>query len=307
MPLNHRVRRLKLQDLHVLNAVAEAGSMAKAASALGLSQPSVSYTIANLEKAIGVPLLDRSPQGVSVTDYGRAMIERGTVALNEMQHAVDTIGFLGDPDRGHLRLGTTPPMSSVAAGVIHRLTRRHPGMTFHLVNDTTTTLLRLLRQRDIEIAISRIVPPFREDDIAAQTLFDDELAVIGSRNSPWVSRRKVSLAELSRERWVLPPSAAFLGRLIAQVFEAHRLEMPRPTITTTSTYAMAVLVATGPYLTIHPSTMLMMPARHGQLAAVPVVLKAARHPVAVLTLKERGLSPSARLFLSLIREELKMR
>ncbi len=97
MPLSHRVRRLKLQDLHVLTAVAEEGSMAKAANALGLSQPSVSYTIANLEKAIGVPLLDRSPQGASVTEYGRALIERGVVALNEMQHAVETISFLAIP------------------------------------------------------------------------------------------------------------------------------------------------------------------------------------------------------------------
>jgi DNA-binding transcriptional LysR family regulator len=290
--------------LHVLNAVAEAGSMAKAAIALGLSQPSISYTISNLEKAIGVPVLDRGSQGASITGYGRALLERGVVALNEMQHAVDTIGFLGDPDRGHLRLGTTPPMSAVAVRVMQRLSRRHPGMTFHLVNDTTTTLLRLLRRREIELAISRVVPPFGEQDIAAQTLFEDQLAVIASRNSPWLARAKVRLAELMDERWVLPPATAFLGGLIAQVFEAHRLEVPRATVTTTSTYAMALLAATGPYVTIHPSTMLTMPARHGQLAAVPVVLKAARHPVAVLTLKDRGLSPSATLFLSLSREEL---
>jgi DNA-binding transcriptional LysR family regulator len=301
-PRDHRVSRLKLQDLRVLVVAAEVGSMAKAAVALGLSQPSVSYAIANLEKTLAVPLLDRGPQGVAATEYGRALIERGLVALNEMQHAVDTIEVLGEPGRGQVRIGTTTPMSAVASLVIARLTRRYPRMTFHLVNDTTTTLLRLLREREIEIAISRVLP-LKAQDISIQTLFDDQLAVIASRSNSWLSRSKVGLGDLIAERWVLPPPTAFLGDLIAQVFRAHGLETPRPTVTTISTYAMALMVASGPFLTIHPATLLKVPQRHAQLAALPVQLKAARHPVALLTLKDRTPSGAAKEFLRAAREE----
>ena len=302
MAIDRRLGHLKLQDLRVLTLAAEAGSMAKAAAALGISQPSVSYAIANLERVLGVPLFDRGPQGVSVTDYGRALIERGTVALNEMQYAVNAIGTLADPRQGQVRLGTTPPMSAIASQVIARLTRRHPRMTFHLMNDNTTALLRLLRQREIEIAISRIVPPFDEPDIADQKLFEDQLAVIASRSSPWLSRPRIKLADLTAERWVLPPETAFLGSLIHQIFRVHGIEPPRPTVTTTSTYATALMVANGPFLTIQPATMLKASQRYGLLAALPVDLKAARHPVALLALKDRALSAAAQLFLKVARE-----
>ena len=67
-------RRLKLHDLHVLLTVAELGSMGKAAERLAVSQPSVSKAIADMEHAIGVRLLDRTPKGVETTAYGRALL-----------------------------------------------------------------------------------------------------------------------------------------------------------------------------------------------------------------------------------------
>src|SRR6266849_5804789 len=73
-------RRLRLRDLHVLFMVVERGSMAKAAAELGISQPAVSDVIANLEHALGVRLLDRSPHGVEPTMYGHALLKRGLAA-----------------------------------------------------------------------------------------------------------------------------------------------------------------------------------------------------------------------------------
>jgi DNA-binding transcriptional LysR family regulator len=75
--------RLKLHDLHIFMTVAETGSMGKAAERLALSQPSVSKAIATMEKAIGVRLLDRTPQGVETTAYGRALLRRGSEAFDD--------------------------------------------------------------------------------------------------------------------------------------------------------------------------------------------------------------------------------
>jgi molybdenum-dependent DNA-binding transcriptional regulator ModE len=75
MHWDHRVGlRLKLRDLNILLAVADAGSMARAATRLAISQPAVSRAIADMEHTLGVPLLDRSPRGVEPTEYGRALL-----------------------------------------------------------------------------------------------------------------------------------------------------------------------------------------------------------------------------------------
>ena len=69
-------RRLRPRDLHMFLVVVEQGNIAKAANLLATSRPAVSKTIAGLERMLGVPLLDRSPQGVEPTVYGRALLRR---------------------------------------------------------------------------------------------------------------------------------------------------------------------------------------------------------------------------------------
>src|SRR5713226_5367575 len=96
-------RRVKLRDLHILLAVAQTGSMVRAADNLAISQPVISKTISDLEHALGVRLLDRTAQGVEPTAYGRAFINCGTVVFDELRRGVQAIEFLSDPTFGDLR------------------------------------------------------------------------------------------------------------------------------------------------------------------------------------------------------------
>ena len=97
--------RLKLRELHILLAVAECRSMAKAAHDLAVSQPVVSKTIADLEAALGVRLLDRSRQGIVPTPYGRALLHRSFAAFDELREGVKEIEFLTKPTTGDVRVG----------------------------------------------------------------------------------------------------------------------------------------------------------------------------------------------------------
>src|SRR5262249_20693029 len=90
-------RRIKLSDLHVLLAVAQAGSRAKAASQLAMSQPVISRAIGTLEHTLGVRLLERSSRGVELTAYGRAMLSRSNAAFDELRQGVKDIAFLAEP------------------------------------------------------------------------------------------------------------------------------------------------------------------------------------------------------------------
>src|SRR5262245_1885269 len=101
-------RRLRLRDLHVFHTVAQQGSMAKAAAQLGVSQPAVSEVIADLEHALDVRLLDRSPQGVEPTQYGRALLKRSIVVFDELKQSVQDIEFLADPTSGEVKIACSP-------------------------------------------------------------------------------------------------------------------------------------------------------------------------------------------------------
>src|SRR5213593_331234 len=105
-------RRLRLRDLYVFSSVVRLGSMAKAAQQLGVSQPAVSKVIADLEHALGVRLLYRSPQGVEPTVFVAALLKRGTAAFDELKQGIRDIEFLADPTTGEVRIGCPGNISS---------------------------------------------------------------------------------------------------------------------------------------------------------------------------------------------------
>ena len=112
----HRIeRRLKLHDLKVVATVARLGSMGKAARRLNTSQPNVSKSIADLEHALGVRLLDRHQQGVQPTEYGRALLDCGMTVFDKLRQGVKTIEFLADPATGNVRIGSITPLAPVSS------------------------------------------------------------------------------------------------------------------------------------------------------------------------------------------------
>ena len=105
-------RRIKLSDLHILLAVAQTGSMAKAAQTLSVSHPVVSRSISDLEHTLGVRLLERNPRGVELTNYGEAMLARSHAAFDELRQGVKEVQFLSDSSVGEIRIGTTPSLAA---------------------------------------------------------------------------------------------------------------------------------------------------------------------------------------------------
>ena len=134
MQLSDRIgRRMKLHDLHVLMAVVQAGSMSKAAQLLNTTQPAVSRSIADLEHAIGVRLLDRGRQGAEPTEYGRALLDGGVAMFDDLRQAVKNIEFLADPTVGEVRVGAHDPIIvGVLPAVFDRLRRKYPGISIHV-------------------------------------------------------------------------------------------------------------------------------------------------------------------------------
>jgi DNA-binding transcriptional LysR family regulator len=300
-------RRLRLRDLHILSTVAQWGSMAKAASHLAMSQPAVSEAIASLEAALGVRLLDRTPRGVEPTLYASALLKRGLIVFDELRQGIKEIEFLADPAAGEVRIGC---IESLTAGflpqVIDQFSREYPRVLVHVVNTTAATQeFHELRARTVDLLLGRILRPVADDEIAAEVLFQDDYFVVAGARSPWARRRKVALADLLDEPWILVPPNNVFAPFMAKAFSAQGLELPRAAVTSFSAAIRTQLVATGRFLTILPGSMLRANAERWELKALPIKLEALSLPVAIFRLKHRTSSPVVEKFIERIRAAAK--
>ena len=304
MQLSDRIgRRMKLHDLHVLMAVVQAGSMNKAATLLNTGQSAVSRSIADLEQAIGVRLVDRTPRGVEPTRYGRVLLDGGTAVFDDLRQAVRNIELLADPTAGEVRIGCTPLLAAgFVSAVVDRLSRRHPRMLFHLVTGYVESLHRELSERRVDLLIARRFGPIAEERLGFQFLFDDPSVVAAGARSPWVRRRRIAFAELLDESWVLPPPGSEIASIATAAFRANGVDSPRTTVVTDSPHARMGLLASGRFVTILPASALTFPAVRAEIKALPVHLPMARVPNGIVTLKARALSPAARLFIDCARD-----
>src|SRR6202051_2923821 len=292
-------RRLNPHDLHIFMAWVQQGNMARPADSLAISRPVVSRTIAGLEHALGVRLLDRSPQGVEPTLYGRALLKRSVAVFDELKQSVRDIESLGDPNSGEVRIGCTEPMAAgFVAAVIDRLTRQYPQLVFQLELCTTPAQqFHVLRERKCDLVIARMWTQAVEPDMDVEVLFDDQVLVVAGQKSKWHGRRKLALAELLDEHWLLAPIDSDPGSPVFEIFHALGLAVPRGRVGSYSLNVRTSRLATGRFLAIIPSSALRFGATPSVLKVLPCALPPSVQPVAVTTLKNRMLSPTAKLFI----------
>jgi DNA-binding transcriptional LysR family regulator len=300
-------RRIKLRDLHILLAVAQSGSIGKAAEHLAISQPVVSKVIADLEQALGVRLLDRDRHGAEPTIYGTALLNRGIAAFDELRQGVKDIEFLADPTAGELRIGSTDVLlAGFLPAIITRLHRRHPRLKFQVAQSSSAAgLYRELRERNLDLILGRILMPIVDQDLGADVLFDEPLLVVAGSRNQWLRRRKVELADLIHEPWILPPAGSAVAAILRETFRACGLEMPHGDVICDSAPMYIALLASGPYMSMRPASMMRFGVKHPSIKILPVELPTLPRPVGIITLKGRMISPVMQLFIDYAREVAK--
>jgi len=309
MELIDRVsHRLKLRDLRLLDTVVRLRSMAKAANQLNISQPAVSKAIAELEQVFGVRLVARIRQGIEPTEYGRALLACGLTMFDDLRLGVKNIEFLADPTAGEVRIGCNPFLAAAfVSAVVDRVTRRFPRIAAHLVIPQAEILYQELSERKLDFLITRVYGPAIEHPFDFEFLFEDSFVVVASAENPWTRRRKIALAELINEPWTLAPSESGLGQLTTEAFRASGLDHPRTTVVSPTPEVRLSLLATGRFLSIFPTSSLIFPTRRPELRVLPVELSMARVPNGIITLKNRALSPVAKLFIDHARDVARTR
>jgi DNA-binding transcriptional LysR family regulator len=292
-------RRIRLRDLHIVLAVAESGSMAKASQKLAISHPVVSKTISDLEHTLGVKLFDRTSQGVEVTRYGAAMLKCGVNVFDEMRQGLKQIEFLTDPTSGELAVGCPEIMNAgVIPAISERFLQQHSGVQLRVIHaDVALSQFSPLRERKVELLVGRLPDPFVEDDLTFEPLLQEPFVAVAGTNSQWARRRRVELADLMEESWVLPPHDSTPGGIISGIFAASGLKSPRPGIATLSIQLTTTLIATGKFVGVLPNSVARFSSQRAGLKILPAKIPTTHYAIAILTLKNRAPGPLAKLFI----------
>jgi DNA-binding transcriptional LysR family regulator len=265
----------------------------------------VSKAVADIEHTLGMKLFDRTSQGVEPTVYGHALRKWGNAMFDDLRLGVGEIEHLADPTTGELRIGCTEAMTAgFVSAVIDRLTRRFPRLVLRVMQDDPSRLQgTYLRERKIEFAVGRIQSPFVEEDMQAEIFFKERAFVVAGKQNKWVRRRNIKLSDLKDESWSLPPPEYLAGSQFLNAFQGSGLDYPpRSSVVALSTQLHVSLVATGRYLGILPGSMLQFCGKRLSLNVLSIDLRIPPRPVGVVTLKDRTLSPIAKLFIECARE-----
>lgn len=292
-------RRVRLRDLHIVLAVAERGSMAKASAHLAISHPVVSKTISDLERTLGVQLFDRNAKGVELTIYGRALLKCGVSVFDEMRQGLKQIEFLTHPNSGELGIGCTEiAVAGILPGITGRFLKKYPSVNLRMVlTDTATLEFNELRDRRVELQIGRMPKTFPKDELTAEPLLDEPFLVVAGANSSWSRRTKLKLRDLADASWVLPPYDSIPGALIQEIFRSAGVEPPRPTVATLSIELTRKLVGDGQHVGLLPSSVVLLNDKRAGLKALPIRFEYPHIAVGIVTVRNRTLSPLAKLFI----------
>jgi DNA-binding transcriptional LysR family regulator len=297
-------RRLRVRDLYILSTVVKTGGMAKAARQLAMTQPSVSAAIGNLEHMLGVRLLDRSPRGIEPTIYAEAMLKRSHVVFDELRQSVKDVESLADPATGELRIGCTESASAtVLPRFIEPFSKKYPRVVVH-VHDLPPPAIENpgLRDRKFDLVFAR--RPSRQlggrvaDDLNLEDLFDDPLIIAAGLHSRWEHRRKIDLAELIDEPWILQPPNSWNYIHLAEACRMQGLAMPTVRLYGFSMHLANHFVANGSFITAQPKSV----ARFCSMKELPVKLPVRPWLITLVTLKNRTLGPIVERFIECARE-----
>jgi DNA-binding transcriptional LysR family regulator len=304
MKWNDRIgRRLKLSDLHVLMIVADSGSMGKAAKALGVTQPSVSKSIADLEHTIGVRLLDRSTDGTALTAYGQALVKRGISAFDELNQSFRDIDILSDPTAGQVTIGCPEAIASgVLGAVLVRFSAQFPRVLVNVEEaNNIAHEYQMLRERKVDVLLGSITRPFVEEDLDAQVVYEDRPYITAGATNRLALRRRVEVAELLEQQWVLP-GESILRSVLDEALETRGFALPKIGVKSYSIHQRITLLETGRFISADSRSVLRYNGAASSAKLLPVDFPIRSWPVAIVTLKGRTINPVVQTFIDCVRD-----
>jgi DNA-binding transcriptional LysR family regulator len=199
---------LELRHLRVICAIAETGSVTKAASQLGLAQPALTTQLQRIERALGGPLFDRDRRGARPTALGELVLERARVLLPAMKGLQDEAvrlagGSANETGMSRYRIGTIG--GPVIGGLVHRLSTTQPDAQIvthaSYYVDELAHMVIAGKLDYAQVGVCGDALPSADYGLVWQTIAVDAVCVLIPQDHPQAKGVEVDLAELADEQW----------------------------------------------------------------------------------------------------------
>ncbi|MFD7538557.1 transcriptional regulator CynR [Streptomyces sp. NPDC059819] len=290
----------ELRHLRYLLAVAEHGTFTRAAEELRISQPTLSQQIKQLERTVGVQLLDRSGRAVRLTDAGETYAHYARRALRDLAAAERAVLDVADLSRGSLRLAVTPTFTAYLVGpLVAELHTRHPRIVLDVRELAQDRIEAALLADELDLGIAFAGPHL--PGIQAAALYTETLGlVVGAPAAPAETLAVGDLAE--RQLALLSGDFATRGH-IDDYLGQHRVT-PRIAVEANSLQALTEIVRRTPLATVLPDA---VTHEHPDLAPVALDPPLPARTVALLRRESAYRSAAAREFTRLTQDFVRAR
>ena len=215
---------MDLKQLRTFRAVAELGSLSKAADRLRSAQPALSRHIKLLEHELRVELFVRNGRGMLLTSAGRMLLDRTTGLIRQIEQVRDDLQSAKGSPSGRVILGLVPTVSAVFSGrLARRVITEFPDISLRIVESYGGHLVEWLHRGEMDLAIT--YGPAVDLHLQVQSIGRESIAVVGPPGSGLNRKKQVDLKWLVKQKLILPSISHGLRALLEKAVARERLTL----------------------------------------------------------------------------------
>ena len=297
-------QRIRLRHLHTFVAVAQQGTLGRAAETLNLSQPALSKTLNELEQLTGTRLFERGRLGAQLTLVGEQFLTHAVKVLDALNSAGQALNRKEGLNNDIVRIGALPTAAlGILPTVIGQFHKQQKDITLQVATMNNTMLLAGLKSGEIDIGIGRMSDPELMSGLHYELLFLESLKLVVRPGHPLL-QETVTLSRVMEWPVVVSPKGTVPRQNAEALLQSQGCKMPAGCIETLSASLSRQLTVDFDYVWFVPSGSVKDDLRRGVLTALPIATQGAGEPIGILTRVDATLTPGTQTLLSAIRKSM---
>ena len=297
-------QRIRLRHLHTFVAVAQQGTLGRAAETLNLSQPALSKTLNELEQLTGTRLFERGRLGAQLTLVGEQFLTHAVKVLDALNSAGQALNRKEWLNNDIVRIGALPTAAlGILPTVIGQFHKQQKDITLQVATMNNTMLLAGLKSGEIDIGIGRMSDPELMSGLHYELLFLESLKLVVRPGHPLL-QETVTLSRVMEWPVVVSPKGTVPRQNAEALLQSQGCKMPAGCIETLSASLSRQLTVDFDYVWFVPSGAVKDDLRRGVLTALPIATQGAGEPIGILTRVDATLTPGIQTLLSAIRKSM---
>ncbi|HBX7610218.1 TPA: LysR family transcriptional regulator [Klebsiella pneumoniae] len=297
-------QRIRLRHLHTFVAVAQQGTLGRAAETLNLSQPALSKTLNELEQLTGTRLFERGRLGAQLTLVGEQFLTHAVKVLDALNSAGQALNRKEGLNNDIVRIGALPTAAlGILPTVIGQFHKQQKDITLQVATMNNTMLLAGLKSGEIDIGIGRMSDPELMSGLHYELLFLESLKLVVRPGHPLL-QETVTLSRVMEWPVVVSPKGTVPRQNAEALLQSQGCKMPAGCIETLSASLSRQLTVDFDYVWFVPSGAVKDDLRRGVLTALPIATQGAGEPIGILTCVDATLTPGTQTLLSAIRKSM---